>query len=194
MSKVSREPAGGCCTYAARVRRTNSDSKTPHSPVISFLLFKNERLLNKPLTASLMGQTDKSPAHVLQKSYNRNVNSCWIHIRPHAGRSPPPRSTLSFSRSLPPLHPSIPASSSLQEQIRLHTSFLSMSVRGPWSSALLTSLPPAPERKEERKEEILAPPSPHSQAACASAPSSSSSSSFSLNAVRTGMAEDRRGR
>lgn len=68
MSKVCREPARGCCTYAARVGRTISDSKTPNSPVISFLLFKNERLLNKPLTASLMGQTDKNPAHVLQKA------------------------------------------------------------------------------------------------------------------------------
>lgn len=59
-----------------------------------------------------------------------HVNSSWIYIRRQTQRSPPPYLTLSFSHSLSLSVLTIPASRSLQEQIRLQTSFLSMSAHG----------------------------------------------------------------
>lgn len=93
------------------------------------------------------------------------------------------------SFSLHSNHPCIQRkSSSLQEQIRLQTNFLSMPADSRvvlQFSLLLASLTPAPETEEERMEEVVAPPSLQSQAACAS-PRSSSSSFTSLQQMLSG--------
>lgn len=132
-------------------------------------------------------------------SRHPRTNSSWIYSRPHTRHPPPPPPPSSFHST--PVAAFIPdynlhyklcsklpciwrKSSSLQEQIRLQTSFLSMPADSQvvlQFSVVLTSFPPAEEREQGRKEErpTTSPPSLPCQAACASIGSSSSSSSSS---------------
>lgn len=149
-----------------------------------------------------MAKTGRSPAHKLRSLRQqgldsvaaRGTSSCGETLIPPGFTSvhTPVAPLLPFrsffqSLSLRSIHPSIhPASSSLQEQIRLQTNFLSMSAHVPWSSAS----PPAQETEEERTEAVRAPPSLHPQAACASTRSSSSSSFAGIGMWKTGGGEE----